>query len=106
MGKYKKGVKQGDGLSTLLFNVYINDINKIFDAYPLDPVALNSTRFNCHVYADDLVLLSESKEGLQSRLDFLQMYCDSWKLKINVNKTKVIIFSNGKIDTTSLKFMI
>ena len=34
------------------------------------------------------------------------MYCDSWKLKINVDKTKVIICSNGKIDTKSLKFMI
>ena len=61
MSKYEKGVKQGDGLSTLLFNVYTNDINKIFDASISDPVGLNSTRLNCLVYVDDL-LLSESKK--------------------------------------------
>ena len=77
----KKGVKQGDGLSTLLFSVYINDINKIFYTSISDPVALNSTKLNCLVYVDDLLLLSESKEGLQSWLDSLQIYCDSWKLK-------------------------
>ena len=91
MGKYEKGVKQGDGLSAFLFNVYINNINKIADASISDPVALNSTGLNCLVYADDLVLLSVSKEGLQPCLDSLQMYCDRWKLKINVDKTKVII---------------
>ena len=104
--KYEKGVKQGDALSTLPFNVYISDINKIFDASTSDPVDLNFAKLNCLVYADDLLLLSEGKEGLQSCLDSLQMYCDSWKLKINVDKTKVIIFNNGKTDTKSLKFMI
>ena len=34
------------------------------------------------------------------------MYCDSWKLKISVDKTKIIIFNNGKTDTKSLTFMI
>ena len=49
-----------------------------------DQVPLNSARLNHLVYAGDLVLLSESKEGLQSCLDSLPMYCDRWQLKINV----------------------
>ena len=85
ISKYEKGVRQG--LRTLLFNVYINGINKIFDASIAVPFALNSTRLNCFVYADDLVSLSESK-CLQSCLDSLQMHFVSLTLKY-VDKTKV-----------------
>ena len=104
LGDYQKGVRQGDGLSPLLFNIYINDIDKIFDQNTSDPVVLESTQLNCLIYADDLLLLSESKEGLQSCLDSLQQYCDSWKLKLNIEKTKVMIFSYDKADASLHKF--
>lgn len=105
-GNYERGVRQGDGLSPLLFNVFINDIGDIFDQTVSEPVVLNSTKLNCLIYADDVLLLSESKEGLQSCLDSLQVYCDYWKLKINIDKTKVMIFSAGKIKTENIKFKL
>ena len=40
---------------------------------------------------------------LQSCLDSLQLYCDNRKLKINIDKTKVMVFSSDKIDTKSFK---
>ena len=53
---------------------------------------------NCLMYADDVVLLSNSKEGLQKSLSSLQKYCDSWNLKINIEKTKILIFNkSGKL---------
>ena len=53
---------------------------------------------NCLMYADDVVLLSSSKEGLQHSLSSLQKYCDSWNLKINIEKTKILIFNkSGKL---------
>ena len=45
------------------------------------------------MFADDLVLISQSKQGLQNALNKLQRYCDKWCLKINVDKTKVMIFN-------------
>ena len=46
-------------------------------------------------YADDIVLLSTTKEGLQKALDVVHDYCSTWKLKINSAKTKTVVFSRG-----------
>ena len=46
------------------------------------------------MYADDLVLISKSKGGLQAQLDALNVYCDEWELNINIDKTKIMIISN------------
>ena len=45
------------------------------------------------LYADDLVLLSESDKGLQTSIDVLHSYCNKWKLQINIMKTNVVIFN-------------
>jgi hypothetical protein len=65
-----------------------------------------TTRLSCLLYADDLILLSESEKGLQSCLDSLNSYCNRWKLKINVTKTKVIVFSKGKRKLSQFNFTI
>ena len=52
---------------------------------------------NCLLlYADDTVVLAECPEDLQKALDILKIY-EVWGLDINVRKTKVMIFSRGKI---------
>ncbi|XP_062588222.1 uncharacterized protein LOC134249878 [Saccostrea cucullata] len=49
------------------------------------------------MYADDMVLLSPTAEGLQEKLDILSKYCKDWCLKVNTKKTKIIVFnSSGK----------
>ena len=102
----KRGVRQGDGLSPLLFNIFVNDIDSIFDTTTCHPVQLHTTYLNCLLYADDLLLLSETENGLQSCLNSLENYCNQWKLKVNLNKTKVIIFSKGKKDFSKFSFSI
>ena len=47
------------------------------------------------MYADDLVILSESSEGLQSCLNRLHEYTEKWELKLNLSKTKIMIFQGG-----------
>jgi len=47
------------------------------------------------LYADDIVILSESETGLQNGLDLLECYCDRWKLKVNISKTKAMLFKKG-----------
>ena len=43
------------------------------------------------------MLLIESKTDLQYALGGFEKYCLVWKLTVNTNKTKILIFSSGKI---------
>ena len=66
----KKGVRQGDPLSPTLFNIFLNDLFIKLNQQDLDQVTLNDVDyFNALAYADDIVLLSTTKEGLQKALD-------------------------------------
>ena len=40
---------------------------------------------------------SDSPQGLQNGLDYMSTYCDNWDLKVNVDKTKIVICSGGKV---------
>ena len=40
--------------------------------------------------------LRMTPKTLQSMLNDIEMYCDTWNLTLNVNKTKVMIFENGR----------
>ena len=94
-----KGIKQGDTLSTLLFNIYLNDLPEFLPKQPNDPVEIDNTLLNSLMFADDLVLLSTSYAGLQRCIDSLSDYCKKWNLKINHKKTKIVTFSkSGKVE--------
>ena len=50
------------------------------------------------MYADDLLILSETENGLTKSLERLSNYAKKWKLKISAKKTKIIVFNEvGKI---------
>ena len=56
-------------------------------------ITLDGEKIPCLLYADDLVLFSDTKNGLQQKLDILNNYCTEWCIEVNVKKTKVIIFN-------------
>ena len=82
---YKKGVQQGNPLSPLLFNLYINDI---FEFLKSDSsLTLGGQKyFNALMYADDMIIMSTTQEGLQKCLNELNEYCEKWKLNVNQKK--------------------
>ena len=88
------GLKQGCNLSPTLFNVFINDIPELFTPTACDPVHLGDTKVSCLLYADDLVLLSQSDSGLQESLVKLECFVKKWKLKVNLKKSKILIFGS------------
>lgn len=45
------------------------------------------------MYADDVILISESEVGLHNCLKKLDRYCELCCLEIDIDKTKTIIFN-------------
>ena len=49
------------------------------------------------LFADDTVLFSNTKDDLQRTLNTFETYCAAWRLSVNTSKTKVMIFSSGRL---------
>ena len=49
------------------------------------------------LYADDTIVLAETKRELQSALDAVHEYCNIMNLTVNTQKSEVMIFSRGKV---------
>ena len=56
---------------------------------------LGDLQVSCLLYADDLVLLSETKEGLQNSLNALEKFTKDWFMEVNPKKTKCLEFARG-----------
>lgn len=105
------GVRQGENLSPLLFALYLNDLvshlsadydglrdfSVDLDSYLSDNDIQVYYRMYALLYADDTILLAETPEQLQSALDSMYTYCNDNKLCVNEKKTKIIVFSRGKL---------
>ena len=80
------GVRQGCNLSPMLFNIYVNDLIEELQDSDCQPAKIQNCPINCLMYADDLLLISESWEGLTRSLDKLDIFSDKWKLTISEKK--------------------
>ena len=108
----EKGVRQGENLSPLLFSLYLNDLEKFLQSKDNNgiEIAINDDNIELYIklfailYADDTILMSDDEKQFQNLLNYFAEYCKKWHLKINISKTKIMIFggntrANNKIFT-------
>ena len=87
------GLPQGCVLSSLLFIVYMNWIDKCSQA---DECALiGNCKISPLLFADDLVLLSSTESGLQRVLNSFADACNTAGMKISTAKIEVLHLSRN-----------
>ena len=99
------GVRQGDTLSPTLFGMYINDL--IEDVKDLDlGIPIGTTKLSILVYADDVVILAENEEDLQTMLDVISQWGRKWRIKFNNRKSNVVHYRNKNTEPTISQFYL
>ena len=88
-------VRQGECLSPFLFAMYLNDIEKTLKTNKFEGINMGLTRMLILLYADDAVILSDRSDNLQQGLTILNEYCTKWKITLNTDKTKIVVFRKG-----------
>jgi hypothetical protein len=95
---YTAGVFQGDVTSGNFFNFFARDIGKCFDKPNHHCPELGGKSIPFLQYADDIILLSRTRIGLQRHLNELKKYCDEWGLEVNEDKSMAMVFrESGRI---------
>jgi hypothetical protein len=98
------GVAQGECISPFLFSMYLNDLEETLVLKGYEGLDMDMLKLYLLMYADDICLFSKSADGLQQGLNFLQDYCDKWKLTVNTVKTKIMVFKKGGRTRRGLRF--
>ena len=94
----KNGVRQEGVTSGIFFAVYINELLKILRKSGLG-CHINGIFYGAVIFADDIFLLSASRNGLQVMVDMCSQFASSRNLTFGTNvdqeksKTKCIILS-------------
>ena len=91
-----KVIRQGGGLSPVLFSLFVTDLPEYFRVHNCPGVKSGNQSLNCLMYADDLLVISNSPEGsVQQSLNVIHKHAQEWKLKVNTKKSNIIIFSGN-----------
>ena len=89
------GMNQGGPNSPNLFRKFLSDLGKyLTQRYG---IVISDSLILAHLlWADDLLLLSDTPEGLQAQLDGLYNFCKHVHMVVNETKTKIMVFGGDQ----------
>ena len=99
------GVRRGENVSPFLLSIFLNVLDLYFRNRSQigvtcefeDETIVTFVKIFMLLYADDTVSFIDNPNDLQNSLDTFKGYCTAWKLTVNVNKTKVLVISQGRL---------
>lgn len=86
------GLHQGCLLSRLIFSLYINGLHDALG----EGVTISNIEVKVLMYADDIIILADNPISLQYMIRDFEAYCDFWNLKVNLDKSKIMVFTRGR----------
>jgi len=82
-----KGVRQGCGLSPVLFNIYINKILQEFKTVIKKGIQVNERKLvSTILHADNQILMATSEDDLQTMAHHLNLIARKYKMTISSKK--------------------
>lgn len=83
-----RGVRQGDTDSPILFNIALDDFVSSIDSS--DGVRIGETKIGCLLFADDIVLVSNTEHGLREHLHKLNSFLQRTHMELNPSKCRAL----------------
>jgi len=77
----KSGLRQGDAVSPILFNIVVEKVVREMNITPQEGVKFQESSIGLLAYADDLVIMEASQDGLKDLLNRLaagESSTESW----------------------------
>ena len=69
-------------------------------------ITIGHSEVSILLFADDIVLITEKENELQTLLDKLHTWCRKWRMKINKDKTKIVHFRPSRKAATKQVFTL
>lgn len=102
----KTGLRQGDGLSPILFNLVLDKVMRTFwednDSSAKIGTKHQNLRIKCLAFADDLALFAESEQEAINQIDQLKETAEKTGLQISFVKTEMMT-SDSTYSKTTIK---
>lgn len=102
------GIKQGCPVSPLLFGLFIEQLHHMLRTQcpHIGVTIMGGDSLRDMLYADDVALLSYSHDELEELLALLHVFCNNYRMSVNVGKTKWVAFypppcSSARLTATS-----
>lgn len=93
----KVGVKQGDPMSPLLFNLAMDPLIQALEEKGIG-MRFEGQAITTLAFADDLVLLSSSVRGMGRNLEILESFCQRTGLKVQPRKCHGFLLDKGTVN--------
>ena len=87
------GVRQGGVLSPKLFSIYVEDIIPRIESVKMG-IKIGNLSLDVMLYADDIIIVSNSKEGMQKQLEVVTNFGLENYIKYNPDKTVFMVFNH------------
>ncbi|CAG2232913.1 unnamed protein product [Mytilus edulis] len=99
------GVRQGDNLAPTLFALFIDELVPLINGLCCGAL-IGDDMISCLLYADDLVLISGTVDGLQNQLNALNDWTKTQLMNVNTEKTKIMHIRKTTKDRTQFTFRL